>query len=263
MGHVDGTPIRKCLSCGVGLSVGGLGRARVIPNDIWSKMQAEWNQAFPPPVSGPTIGGAEVANRPAWLEAGMTVAEREQRETAWRALHEIDHYRLEIPASLAEAHQAYVRMLIPDGQDGQWSRAELEQLARGLCEWGYATRLWEENRFPDVAPARIPQVETVVGQSMRAADVPTGAEVANASAALADGKGEDPDELVAAIPGVNSEMRASVSFEAVSTGLNAAMKGARKLAPPPSFDYDRQAQCWRFGYFTRCCEASAPPSPQG
>jgi hypothetical protein len=95
---------------------------------------------------------------------------------------------------------------------------------------------------------------------MRAADVPTGAEVAAASAGLADGEGEDPDELVAAIPGVNPEMRAIVSFEAVSTVLNAAMKGTRKLAPPPSFDYGRQAQCWRFGYFTRCCEASVPPS---
>jgi hypothetical protein len=193
----------------------------------------------------------------------MAATDREQQETAWKALQEIDHYRPQVPANLAEAHQAYVRMLIPDGQDGQWSPAELEQLARGLCEWGYATRLWEENRFPEVVPTRIPQVETLVGQSIRAANIPAGAEVASTSASLADGEGEDPDELVAAIPGVNPEMRATVSFEAVSTLLNAAMKGTRKLAPPPSFDYDRQAQCWRFGYFTRCCEASTPPSPQG
>jgi hypothetical protein len=193
----------------------------------------------------------------------MTAGEWEQQETAWRALQEIDHYRPEVPADLAEAHRAYVRMVIPEGQDGEWTHAELEQLARGLCEWGYATRVWEENRFPDIVPARIPEVETVAGQSMRAAVVLAGAEVAAASADLADGKGENPDDLVAAIPGVNPEMRAIVSFEAVSTALNAAMKGTRKLAPPPSFDYGRQSQCWRFGYLTRCCEASAPPSPQG
>jgi hypothetical protein len=191
----------------------------------------------------------------------MTADEREQQEAAWGALQEIDHYRPDVPADLAEAHRAYARMLIPDGQDGQWSQAELEQLAQGLCEWGYATRLWEESRFPEVAPARIPQVETVLGQSMRASDVPGGTEVAIASADLADGQGEDPDELVAAMPGVNPEMRAIVSFEAVSTVLNAAMKSTRKLAPPPSFDFGQQSQCWRFGYFTRCCEASVPPIP--
>jgi hypothetical protein len=114
----------------------------------------------------------------------MTADEREQQEAAWRALQEIEHYRPEVPADLAEVHRTYARMLVPDGQGGQWSHAELEQLAQGLCEWGYATRLWEESRFPEVAPAKIPQVETVLGQSMRASDVPEGTEVASASAEL-------------------------------------------------------------------------------
>lgn len=45
-GQVEGRPVRKCRNCGEGLMIGRLGRARLIPDEIWSKMDAEWEQAF-------------------------------------------------------------------------------------------------------------------------------------------------------------------------------------------------------------------------
>lgn len=45
-GKVDGTPVRKCLSCGAGLLIRALGKPSVIPSGSWSKMEAEWNREF-------------------------------------------------------------------------------------------------------------------------------------------------------------------------------------------------------------------------
>ena len=257
MGQVDGTPIRKCLNCGAGLSAGSFGKARVIPASLWAKMEAEWSQAFPEPSSGSALGGIGEPGIPDWLAATMPVEEREAQERSWRALKEIDAYRSTFPPEIEAMHRAYAASLTPQGGNGQWSEAELDALAQALCGWGYATRLWEENRFPEQAPAHIPEAATIVGQSRRAANVPDGAEVAEASASLADGMGEDPNELMAVMPGINRDMRENLCWETARSVIDAAMKRTRYLAPPSQFDFDLQTRCWRFGFFSRCCEASA------
>lgn len=50
-GQFQGKAVRRCNECGAGLAIGlmsgGLfGRPRVIPDELWQRMQASWNRAF-------------------------------------------------------------------------------------------------------------------------------------------------------------------------------------------------------------------------
>lgn len=156
-------------------------------------------------------------------------------------------------------HSLYTASLLPGGGSNQWSQEELHELGLALCVWGYATRLWEENRFQEVTPARVPEAATLMRQSRENPKVPLGAEIAEVSASITDGLGEDPWELLAVVPGINRTERESICFEAARSVIDAAMKATRYLTPPAQdvFDFEGQARCWRFGFFTRCCEASA------
>jgi len=50
-GQLEGKAIRKCRKCGAGLAFGlfsgwFLGKPKVIPKDLWQRMQKLWNEEF-------------------------------------------------------------------------------------------------------------------------------------------------------------------------------------------------------------------------
>ena len=45
-GNYQGKAIRKCKKCGVGLEVGVLSGARIIPAGMWREMEAIWEREF-------------------------------------------------------------------------------------------------------------------------------------------------------------------------------------------------------------------------
>ena len=47
-GQFQGKAVRKCQKCGAGVTVGAfLRKAKLIPDDLWKKMQESWDRNFP------------------------------------------------------------------------------------------------------------------------------------------------------------------------------------------------------------------------
>ena len=49
-GQWKNRPVRKCLACGAGLRVRVLMGPKLLPADLWVRMQESWDRNFPPPM---------------------------------------------------------------------------------------------------------------------------------------------------------------------------------------------------------------------
>ena len=45
-GQYEGKPVRKCSKCGSGIYLGMLGKAKLIPTELWKRMEELWNKEF-------------------------------------------------------------------------------------------------------------------------------------------------------------------------------------------------------------------------
>jgi hypothetical protein len=52
-GQLEGKPVRRCVRCGTGLFIRPLRKPRVIPHNLWVRMQESWQAEFNAPVSSP------------------------------------------------------------------------------------------------------------------------------------------------------------------------------------------------------------------